>query len=121
LAGGSNALDSDVEVMQRTRVIARRVLDGEPGDPRSGSERHIRVDLVRCDRKATLEIGVHRNTHGVRHNSHVLEGLIQGDVIVRPPEGPGEAGARRCKRGKAHLLKGTRRPGVPRVWHHEAT
>ena len=116
----ADALDRQLDVVQRAVRVARGVLDREPGDARAGRATYVLRDLLGLDRVAALEVGVDRDRHGRRDGAQVVEGLVERDAVVGPTGRPGEAGARRRQGREAELLQGACAPDVPRVRHDEA-
>jgi hypothetical protein len=49
----------------------------------------------------------------------MFECCLEGDLVIRDSEGPGETGARGGQSLEAHLFQGLRAARVPRVRHHE--
>ena len=77
-------------------------------------------DAVRLSRETVLEVRIHRDVHGVRDLTKMLERLVASHAVVGTAERPREAGARRRQRGEAHPLEGDGAADVPGVRHHEA-
>ena len=115
-----NPLDGEVEGVERLAGIACRILDRQPGDAGRGGELHVHRDAVRIARETVLEVRIHRDIHGVRDLTKMLERLVAPHAVVGAGERPGVPGARRRQRLEAHLLERDGGAGVPRVRHHEA-
>ena len=80
---GPDTLDGQVELEERLRLVARGILDRETGDACRDGQLDVLTHLLRIDGVGALEVGVHRNRHGLRDITEMLERLIQRHVIVR--------------------------------------
>jgi hypothetical protein len=58
-ARDAHALDGDLEVEQRRRAVARRVLDREPRHASLHAARHVVDEPLLVRRVAVLEVGIH--------------------------------------------------------------
>jgi hypothetical protein len=119
LAGGPDPFDGQVEREQWVGRVTSGVLDRQTGDTRVHGGRHMGLYVGRIDRETTFEVRVHRYRDGVDDHAEMLQRCLEGDLVIREAEGPGESRTRGGQRLEAHLFQGLRAARVPRVRHHE--
>ena len=87
-AGGLDARQRQVEIVERRRGLLRRVLDRQPGHAGRDAARHVRGDLVGIVGKAVLEIGVERNVGRRRELTIMRQHVVH--AIARRRHSPRE-------------------------------
>ena len=116
-----DARDRMIEIVERFRLVAGRILDREAGDAGLDAKPHAFGDALRLVRVAALEIGVHRQVGRPRRCSRMWSSITsRGTAPSASPDRPGGAGARRRQRLEAEMLEIAGAADVPWIGDDEA-
>ena len=108
------------EVEERVGGVAGGILDRQAGDPGGGRGGDILRDGFRHRREAALEVGINGNRDAAGDCPEVAQDLVEGHVVVRPAQRPGEARAGGGERRETELGQEAGAADVPGVGDDEA-
>jgi hypothetical protein len=117
----AHPLDRNVDLEQRLRRIASRILDRKPGHPGLDGETHALPDAGRIRRVAVLEVRVHRQLGRRDELAKVRQYQVTRSGAIAMADRPGKTGARRSKRLEPKARQIARAADVPGIRNDEAS
>src|SRR5262249_11168036 len=120
IARCANALDRQIEVIERLVVVAGSILDRQARNASVDAKANVRRDFIGIIGVTTFEIRIDRDIRRLCNLAAVREHHVPGDVAIRVAYRMGVSGAGRGQGFESKSLQIAGAADIPWVWDNEA-